>query len=518
MRRSFTAAVVALSTALSAVVLASSATADPSASPSATTTSPADPSSAPTTQAEAVAQDALQTATQVLHGNAPHVDATAALLQLRLSMNALPTDQRRQAAEILARPTDHPDPIGEDYTVRAKRKCSTHICIHWVPTTADAPPSMAWVNTSLRVMNHVWTYELRRLGYHQPISDGRRGGGGTGRFDVYLKELTDQGLYGLTVAERRSRNPRLYSSYMIIDNDFKGYTSGRMTSLRVTAAHEFFHAIQYAYDVREDTWMKEATATWMEEQFDDPGNDNRQYLPYGQINHPGTPLDALDGGNGFAIYGNWLFFQYLSQHYGRDVVKKIWTDAASFRRGGHEFSAQAIHSALSRHGGMTSVFARYANGNTVPANTYPEGAHYPASRVANKVTLTQATPSTGSTTYHVKHLASVDVKAVPGADLSDSGWRLQVNVRGPGRAKAPAAVILVKRADNPMTRTAVKLNRHGDGTARVPFSTATTTSVTVTLANASTRFRCRRGTQFSCHGVSQAANPGFALTLTAVHP
>jgi hypothetical protein len=29
----------------------------------------------------------------------------------------------------------------------------------------------------------------------------------------------------------------------------------------VTAAHEFFHAIQYGYDVSEDPWLMESTAT-----------------------------------------------------------------------------------------------------------------------------------------------------------------------------------------------------------------------------------------------------------------
>ena len=43
---------------------------------------------------------------------------------------------------MLARPTDGPsDPYGDGYTVPAKRKCQGHFCIHWVPTTPDAPPS-----------------------------------------------------------------------------------------------------------------------------------------------------------------------------------------------------------------------------------------------------------------------------------------------------------------------------------------------------------------------------------------
>src|SRR3954454_24707466 len=118
MRRTVTAALVAVSTALtlSATLLAPS-TAATGGSSTTTGTAP-DP-------ALARAQEALHTATAVVKGDAPRVDGTTALLQLRLSMHALPADQRRQAAEILARPTDNPhDPFGQDNSIPAKRKCS----------------------------------------------------------------------------------------------------------------------------------------------------------------------------------------------------------------------------------------------------------------------------------------------------------------------------------------------------------------------------------------------------------
>jgi hypothetical protein len=510
MRRSLTAAVVALSTALTLSALSltpsTAATGDGSATP--------DP-------LRAEAQAALQTATAVVRGDAPRVDGTAALLELRLSMHALPPEQRQRAAQILARPTssprptDNPDPFGQDYSVRAKRKCSGHICIHWVARTADAPTSTHWVNKSLQTMNRVWNFEVRKLGYHRPISDGSRGGGGSGKFDVYLKELTRQGLYGLTVAEQRtSFSRRLYSSYLLLDNDFKGYPSGRNTSLKVTAAHEFFHAIQFAYDVREDPWLKESTATWMEERYDDPGNDNRQYLEYGQISHPNQPLD---NGNGFAVYGNWLFFEYLSEHYGQGIVRKIWTRAASFHGGGHQFSAQAIRSAMSHvGGGLTGVFARYAAGNTIPGHTYVEGRAYPPAGAAAASTLSKASPSTGWKTFRVKHLASVSVRAVPGADLVAKRWRLGITVDAPGSGSAPAVVVLVQRKHHPTTRTLVHLSRSGHGAMRAPFSVSSTQRVTVTLANVSTKFRCNAGTVFSCQGKPRAANPAYRVKLQAV--
>ena len=39
-----------------------------------------------------------------------------------------------------------------------------------------------------------------------------------------------------------------------------------LENLEVTAAHELFHAVQFAYDYDEDAWFMEATATWAEDE------------------------------------------------------------------------------------------------------------------------------------------------------------------------------------------------------------------------------------------------------------
>ncbi len=80
----------------------------------------------------------------------------------------------------------------------------------------------------------------------------------------------------------------------------------------MTAAHEFFHAIQFAYDFTEDPWLLESAATWIEERFADDVNDNRAYLKYGQAARSTTSLDLFDGG-GLAHYGNWVFWEFLSE-------------------------------------------------------------------------------------------------------------------------------------------------------------------------------------------------------------
>jgi len=61
--------------------------------------------------------------------------------------------------------------------------------------------------------------------------------------------------------------------------------------MKVTAAHEFFHAIQFGYPLGDgwDWWM-EASATFMEDEAFDAVNDYRQYLrPW--LSSPEVPLD-----------------------------------------------------------------------------------------------------------------------------------------------------------------------------------------------------------------------------------
>ena len=74
----------------------------------------------------------------------------------------------------------------------------------------------------------------------------------------------------------------------------------------------------------------ESTATWMEERFADGVNDNRQYLPYGQLALPGIPWTPISRRR-LHQYGNWPFFEYLSSRYGHGIVRTIWNKAATFK-------------------------------------------------------------------------------------------------------------------------------------------------------------------------------------------
>ncbi|WP_395655946.1 MXAN_6640 family putative metalloprotease [Nocardioides sp.] len=505
-----------VATALAVVAALAVGTVGPASSPVGATTVPRTPTGAQ--QALATVRSLLaDDPTTARRSAGARPEATLAMRDLFLALPRLDAADRRTAHGLLARPTDGAsDPLDDGYTVPAHRTCEGHVCVHWVDRTADAPPGRAWVNRTLRTMNAVWRHEVGELGYREPRSDGRRGGNAD--LDVYLKELGSRGIYGYCTPERRVTGYKwLASGYCVLDDDFARSQFGAppRQSLRVTAAHEFFHAVQFGYDFAEDPWLLESTATWMEERVADDVDDNRQYLPYGQVGTPGRSLDRFDQ-QGFAQYGNWAFFEYLSSHFGPGVVKAIWTRAGAYRGAGHQYSTNAVQGVLARHGGFTGVYRAFAAANTTTSSSYPEGGGWPTAPVSAGWTLSRNTRS-AHRSVTIDHLASRNVLVQPAGTLRDRRWRLRVAVDGPAGRTAPAAAV-VSRTASGLTRTAVPLDAEGRGSVLVGFGARQVSWAKVVLVNASTRFACWHRTTWSCQGRARDDGRTFDLTVTAVPP
>lgn len=467
--------------------------------------------------AQASPRASLVVADRVLDGEAGTTDpsATVALRDLWVARPDLTGADALEAEALLARPTDGAaDPYDNGYTVPSTRTCGEHVCVHHVPSTADAPPSADWVNLTLATLEATYAVEVGQLGYRAPLGD--RAIGGDDRLDVYLKDL-GTGLYGYCAAERR-RKGRTASGFCVLDNDYAPaqFPSGTspQDNLTVTAAHEFFHAVQYAYDYDEDPWMMESTATWMEERVADHIDDNRQYLRFSQLQAPFVPLDAFSSTYGFQ-YGNWIFWEYLTQRYSQGIVKKAWRAAGSLKKDGGRYSVQAVQSVLRTRGGLGRVYADFAAANTVPGLVYEEGAAYAVATPAGEATLTRAARS-WQKAVRLDHLTGDSVRLVPGADLSGRKWRLKVRVDGPSRNASPAATAVVRKLDGTVRTMRVTLDRRGNGVATVPFSAASVAAVTVSVANVSTRYRCERETTLACAGVSRDDNRTFTVHTKAV--
>lgn len=454
---------------------------------------------------EPTASETLATARRVLAGNARPGDlsATLVLRDLWMQKSELRGAERRQANRLLARPTDgFGDPQGFGYTVaEAPPVCNTRLCVHHVPTGTDAPPSPEWVNYTLAVMDSVWSTEVDQMGYRAPLWDGTKGGNGL--FDVYLKDLGGD-LYGFCAGERRVKK-RTASGYCVLDNDFatSQFPTGTPDgNLRVTAGHEFFHAIQYAYDYAEDPWMMESTATWMEERIATDVNDSRQYLPASQIYAPQIPLDAFSQTSSFQ-YGNWVFWEYLSNRYGPGIVNKAWKQAGSLKSDGDKYSIQAVDRALKGKGGFHKNYAKYVAGNLTPAANFPEGAEIQAQfgggRIFGSKVLSKGKRSKRFGTK-IHHLSSASYAFGPGSGLSGKKWKLSLKVSGPSRATSPSAVVVVHLLNGKRQVKIIKLNKGGDGSKKVAFDNRKVGAVSISLINGSTRYKCGRGTVLACEG------------------
>ena len=124
----------------------------------------------------------------------------------------------------------------------------------------------------------------RPYGYARPLSDTRsRPRAQPTQARRLRRRRRLRGLYGYCTSDDPSRRTaRAVSAYCVVDDDFarsqfSGSANG-LRALKVTAAHEFFHAVQFAFDWLEDLWLMEGTAAWIEDEVYDSVNDNIQYL------------------------------------------------------------------------------------------------------------------------------------------------------------------------------------------------------------------------------------------------
>ncbi len=160
------------------------------------------------------------------------------------------------------------------------------------------------------IFEEVWSAEVDALGYRPPvIAEGEK-------FPVYMEDLS-RGLYGYTDI-RRDDTP-----YIGMNVDMGWTGSSNEDAWKVTAAHEFFHAIQFAYDYWEATWWMEASAVWAEDIVYDDLDDYAYYLS--EDMWPSYPEVSMVAENGWHEYGEGIWPRYLDEkHGGPDVIRTLW--------------------------------------------------------------------------------------------------------------------------------------------------------------------------------------------------
>ncbi|MBU0533349.1 MAG: hypothetical protein KJ887_00915 [Candidatus Omnitrophica bacterium] len=219
-----------------------------------------------------------------------------------------------------------------------------------------------------------YTAEVTTLGYSVPPSDiGAVNNGGDARYDVYIFDL-GSGLYGYTCPEQYPTTPSY--SYIAVNTDYSWApvnddpVSDAVGAAKVTAAHELFHAIQFNYDVTEDLWWMETTATYMEDEVYPGVNDNYNYLVYWFDNCDILGLEALVG---LHEYGNFIFAKRLSEEFTDDIIKDIWEECQTTD------GLTAIDNVLTGEGStLVDEFGKFTRANFFLEDDYVDGNAYRA--------------------------------------------------------------------------------------------------------------------------------------------
>lgn len=465
-------------------------------------------------------------------------DRTLALRDLAATKSELSPAQRAKADAYLARPTaERRVNVRGDVTYdvpEAAPDCDDSICVHYV-TSTDAAPDLTdvqdatgaagengipdYIDTVLREMGAIHDQYIA-AGYRAPKSDGTAGG--DGRIDVYIANIGADGTYGYcTTDDPRTNIEGAYDvwAYCVLDDDYSEFTEQNtpIDSLRVTAAHEYFHAVQYGYDYLEDAWLLEATAAWIEDEVYPSVNDNRQYLANSPLTRPGLSMDQFIGEGPLSgwHYGVWIFFRNLSERFPASqgglptIVRDIWNRVDGAGDAPDQYSWQAVDSALRARGSSAAqAFADFSLANRFPGRAYAEGAalRYPTAAPVGSVVLKDLKARV--VTRKINHLASATYRFTPKVPASR---RLTVTVDAPPTVRGSRAIVTTLAKSGAITRKVVPLNSStGNGAVTVPFGSVKL--VEVTLVNASGRFTCFRNTAFSCQGVPVDDAQPFKLT------
>jgi len=196
------------------------------------------------------------------------------------------------------------------------------------------------------------------MGYTLPLLDGALGGGNN-KYDVYVFNFSEFSSCGSSPGQTCSDpilpgNNNAASTFMFINKNLPsgitvnppGFALDAPPSnlLRSTVVHEFFHMVQNAYRSSQASggtkskFLREGTATWAESLFDityeypegsgtNITTKDKGFYTYSEIlqsTYKGFLMDEVVNSPG--PYSNVFFWKYLSERFGNDIIKTIWTN------------------------------------------------------------------------------------------------------------------------------------------------------------------------------------------------
>jgi hypothetical protein len=296
---------------------------------------------------------------------------TPLIIEVKRDWDKLSLETKEKINQLLARPE-------KPFTYR-----TTHFVIHYdtegsypvyhpLEDTNPADGVPDYVNRVGEYMERSWYVEVDSMGYYAPPFDGTAGGDSL--YDVYIDQP-----YGYTAGEEPSSQypdrPYAITSYIDIGNDLRisRYPDDPLPFCKATCSHELFHACQFVFtgqiwEYPEDytSWLYESSSNWIEESVWDELNDVYYYLN----SYLPVSYQSLYHEDSRHMYASWIWNQYLSENFGRDILYSIWLKYME------TFACAAVDSVLHNFGTtMNDQFQKFAVWNWF-TNGKDDGSHY----------------------------------------------------------------------------------------------------------------------------------------------
>ena len=270
---------------------------------------------------------------------------------------------------------------------------TTHFNIHYDEGSSSNSISTADLdNNSIpdyaeqmgQIFEEVYLFFKDSLGYDINFLNSQSMG--NAKYDIFIDNLP-QNYFAITYTTSfLNESSTSCGSYIKMRNNYNGAVFqglSELENIKITAAHEFFHAIQFSYNCYERFWLMEATAVWSEDELYDDINDHYRYMP-SWFQNSSKPIDDESS----HMYGSFIFFQYIDEHLGgHEMIKNIWEQSRSIANSINDISFTSIDNAL---GSINSSFFSALNNmriaNRIMSNnlnaspfTYEEAQYYPVS-------------------------------------------------------------------------------------------------------------------------------------------
>lgn len=231
-----------------------------------------------------------------------------------------------------------------------------------------------FVESMLEIFDSVYRFEIDTLGYvAPPISLAL----GSGKYDIYVEEFNG-GVYAFTDSDEQNK----FNSYIRMDNNYEenSYFTKGLDALKVTAAHEFLHMVQFGMlgetVLNEEIPFAEMSAVWMEDVMFDEVNDYYNYLE-GFFKSPETFL--FSGGNNYR-FGAAIWCHFLEEKFGREIIRDIWSGITQTKRNYH-FTDELLQSSFGTDFENSYnefvVWTFYTNSRAIKGKFFEEALNFP---------------------------------------------------------------------------------------------------------------------------------------------